>query len=75
MSKKLIIDRQLRYYLHPSEGPGVTITSVVFNCKNYDLWQQAVKTALRSKNKLGFIDGTLKRPELKDGDDPTERNA
>jgi len=34
-----------------------------------------IRTALRSKNELGFIDGTLKRPELKEGDDPTERNT
>jgi len=48
---------------------------VIFNGKNYDLWQQAIRTTLRSKNKLEFIDGTLKRLELKEGDDPTEYDA
>ena len=49
--------------------------TVVFNGKNYDLWQRAVRTALKAKNKLGFIEGTLKRPELKERDDPTKYNA
>ena len=70
MSKRIIIDNHSPYYLHPSEGPGVAITYVIFNGKNYDLWQRAVRTALRSKNKLGFIEGNLK-----EGDDPTEYNA
>ena len=63
--RKFIIEPQSPYYLHPSEGPGVAITSVVFNGKNYDLWRKAVRTALKSKNKLGFIDGTLSKPESK----------
>jgi len=46
-----------------------------FNWKNYDLWQQAVRNALKSKNKLGFIKGTLKKPTLKESDDPTEYYA
>jgi len=71
----MIVPHLPHYYLYPSEGPGVAITSIVFNGKNYDLWQQAIRTALRSKNKLGFIDGTLRRLELKEGDDPTEYNA
>jgi len=71
----MLIDSHSPYYLHPSKGPGMTITSVIFNGKNYDLWQQAIRTALGSKNKLGFIEGTLKRAELKEGVDPTEYNA
>jgi len=56
MSKKIVISNHSPYYLHPSEGRGVAITSVIFNGQNYDLWQRAVRTALRSKNKLGFIE-------------------
>jgi len=40
--KHFIIDLQSLYYLHSSEGPGALITVVVFNCKNYDLWEKAV---------------------------------
>jgi len=70
-----MIEPNSPYYLHLSEGPGVAITSIIFNGKNYDLWQQAVRTALRSKNKLGFIDGTIKNPELKESEDSAEQNA
>jgi len=35
----------------------------------------AVRTALKAKNKLGFIDETLERLKLKEGDDPSELNA
>jgi len=31
------------YYLHPSEGPGMLITAVVFDGKNYDLWKKGWK--------------------------------
>ena len=50
------------YFLHPSDGPGVMITAVIFDGRNYDLWEQAVMTALRAKNKIAFIDGSLMRP-------------
>ena len=53
MSKKIVIDNQLSYYLHPSEGSKVAMTSIVFNGKNYNLWKQATTIALKSKNKLG----------------------
>jgi len=61
--------------LHPSEGPGVLITAVIFNGKNYDLWERAVRTALKAKNKLMFIDGTLQKPKPKEGDDLSELQA
>ena len=75
MSKKIMIDIQSSYYLHLSEGPGIVITSIIFNWKNYELWQQAVRTTLESKKKWGFIDGTLKKGDLKEGDDQTKLNA
>jgi len=63
-----VIEPYSPYYLHPSEGPGALITAVVFDGKNYDLWEKAVWTALKAKNKLGFIDGSLTKPELKEGE-------
>ena len=35
------------------------ITSIKFSGKNYDLWEKEVRTTLRAKNKLGFIDGSI----------------
>ena len=69
-NKKFVINNQSPYFSHPSEGPGVIITIVIFN-ENYQLWQRAVRTALRSKNKLGFIDGIITKPQ----DDPNKLNA
>ena len=43
--------------------------AVIFYEKNYNLWERAVRTILKAKNKLGFIDGTLKKSILKDGKD------
>jgi len=40
--KKFVTDNQSPYYLHPSEGPEVVITSVIFNGKNFDLWKRGV---------------------------------
>ena len=50
------------YYLHPSEGPGASITSVLFNGNNFELWRKAVRTALNAKNKLKFVDGRISKP-------------
>ena len=70
-NKKFVIENQLSYFSHPYEGSGAAITTTIFNGKNYDLWQKAVRTALRSKNKLGFIDGIITKPE----NDPSELNC
>lgn len=51
------------YYLHPSDGPGNMITTVQLRGENYEEWAKHVQNALRTKRKLGFIDGTLVKPE------------
>ena len=38
------------------------MTIVLFDGKNYDLQERAVRKALKVNNKLGFIEGTLTRP-------------
>ena len=63
--KVFLIEPHSPYYLHPAEGPGALITAVVFDGKNYDLWAKAVRTALKSKNKLGFIDGSITKSKPK----------
>jgi len=60
--KEFIMDNKSQYFLHPSDSPGAVITSIKFNGKNYDLWEKAVRTALRAKNKLGFIDESITKP-------------
>jgi len=59
MTIKFVLDNISFYYVHPSEGSVISITAVVFNGENYDLWEKEVTIALRSKNKRGFINGTF----------------
>ncbi|KAG7588955.1 Zinc finger CCHC-type superfamily [Arabidopsis suecica] len=53
-------------YLHPSDGPGNVITTVQLKGENYEDWAKHVRNALRTKRKLGFIDGTLEKPTKDD---------
>ena len=63
------------YYLHPSNGPSALITAIVFDGLNYNLWEKAIHTALKAKNKLGFIDWTLERAEPNGNEDFLEFHA
>lgn len=49
-------------FLHPSDNPGAILVADLLNGENYISWSQSMRTALLAKNKLGFIDGSLKRP-------------
>ncbi|KAI4303863.1 hypothetical protein MLD38_039450 [Melastoma candidum] len=51
------------YALVPSDGPGTQLTSCLLDDENYLSWSRAMLTAIRSKNKLGFINGDIKQPE------------
>ena len=64
-TKEFVIDTQSPYYLHPSE----------FDGENYELWEKAVQTALTTKNKVVFIDGTISKPKMTTGAYSAEANA
>jgi len=51
------------------------ITVMISDGKNYELWERAMTTALKAKNKLGFITGSLKRPETTNDEDFGESHA
>ncbi|XP_071741214.1 uncharacterized protein [Rutidosis leptorrhynchoides] len=54
-------------YLHPSDTSGASlITQKLKGTENYNVWSCAMKLALQTKNKLGFIDGTCVRYEYED---------
>jgi len=61
-----VITSQSPYFVHPSDSPGAIITAIKFDGKNYDLWEMTIRTSLKSKNKLSFIDGSITKPDLKD---------
>nr|XP_043633025.1 uncharacterized protein LOC122604192 [Erigeron canadensis] len=46
-----------------SNHPGMAFTITAFNGSNFHGWSRTVKMALGAKLKLGFIDGTCKKPE------------
>ena len=51
------------YYLHPSAELGNVLVNTPLTRGNYHLWARAMKVALKSKNKLKFVDGTIKKPD------------
>ncbi|KAM7527350.1 hypothetical protein LguiB_030760 [Lonicera macranthoides] len=50
------------YFLHHSDNPGLVLVSKTLNGDNYSGWKRAMTLALNSKNKLGFIDGSITVP-------------
>ncbi|XP_043705535.1 uncharacterized protein LOC122655404 [Telopea speciosissima] len=50
------------YSLHHSDNPTAVLVSPPLNGDNYNTWVRAMKMALRAKNKLGFVDGTISAP-------------
>ncbi|KAI3523164.1 hypothetical protein L1887_01221 [Cichorium endivia] len=51
------------YYLHPSDYPRQMQVNETLNDSNYLDWVQEMENFLFAKNKIGFVDGTLQKPE------------
>lgn len=62
MAKNDPIRQFFTFFLHPSDNLGAMLTSCILNKSNYDLWEKAMRDALRAKNKLDFVDGSLAKP-------------
>lgn len=56
------------YDITTLDNPGLLITQVQLKGENYDEWARSLRTALRTRKKLGFIDGMIKKP----ADDSTD---
>lgn len=54
------------YFLHHSDHPGITLVSKVLDGDNYGTWSRAMSISLSAKNKIGFIDGSIKPPSPSD---------
>ncbi|XP_062026475.1 uncharacterized protein LOC133742813 [Rosa rugosa] len=50
------------FFTHHSDHPGLVLVSKPLNGDNYAGWKRAMTLALNSKNKLGFVNGTIKAP-------------
>ena len=54
------------YYLHAFDHTGQVQTPFLLNGSNYERWSKLMTNSLKTKRKLGFIIGTIKRPKEED---------
>ncbi|KAF5480663.1 hypothetical protein F2P56_001396 [Juglans regia] len=47
------------YRLETSDNPGTLLITEHLTTENYSTWSKSIQRALRVKNKLGFLDGTI----------------
>ena len=50
------------YFTHHSNHLGLILISKSLNGDIYSAWKRAMVLALNSKNKLGFVNGSIKAP-------------
>ena len=48
-------------FLQPSDNPGLQLITLKLNAHNFQCWSKSIKIALRTKGKLGFLDGSCVR--------------
>ncbi|XP_075080470.1 uncharacterized protein LOC142165975 [Nicotiana tabacum] len=58
------IDPSDPLYLHPSDNPSTMLVSIPFDEIGYIFWRCSVLRRLSIKNKLGFVSGECKQPNL-----------
>lgn len=51
------------YDLTDADNLGAVISHSLLKGTNYDEWACAIKTALCSRKKFGFLDGTIPKPD------------
>lgn len=56
------------YYLSSSDHPHHVLTPVLLNGDNYEKWAKLARNNLIVKHKLGFIDGSLPKPNDESAD-------
>ncbi|CAL1383921.1 unnamed protein product [Linum trigynum] len=50
------------YYLNPNENMSQSIVVEPFDGTNYVMWSRSIQVVLKTKNKVGFIDGSIPIP-------------
>lgn len=51
------------YAIHHSDSPSTILVTPLLTGDNYGTWNRAITMALRAKNKVGFVNGSLPKPE------------
>nr|XP_023890238.1 ent-kaurene oxidase, chloroplastic-like [Quercus suber] len=54
------------YFLTSSDNPGVSLVVERLTEENYNTWSRAVLISLDAKTKIGFVDGSIPRPQSPD---------
>lgn len=57
------VDPASALYMHPSENTGSSLTPTVFYGTGYTSWRRGILRGLSVKNKSGFINGKVIRPD------------
>lgn len=60
---EISIDSSHELYLHHSDHPNCSLASKALDGDNYGHWKRAVEVSLVANNKLGFVNGTTKKPD------------
>ncbi|KAF5465199.1 hypothetical protein F2P56_015226 [Juglans regia] len=50
------------FFLHPGDSLGIVLVTQSLNGDNYHLWSRSMHMALSTKNKLGFVHGSVLKP-------------
>ncbi|KAK3003894.1 hypothetical protein RJ639_020228 [Escallonia herrerae] len=64
--QNIAIDTKSPFYLHPFDHPCLIFVTQPLseNGENYFTWRRNMLTALQSKNKAGFVDGLIAKPDV-----------
>lgn len=65
-TKETSVDASDPIILHHSDHPGMILVSKQLEGYNYGQWSRAMLISLSAKNKIGFVNGSIKVPESKD---------
>ena len=50
------------YYLNNGDNPGISLVTEKLIGENFHTWQRSMTRALSTKNKLGFVNGSISQP-------------
>jgi len=65
------LDPSSPYHIHPSENPSSVSISPALDGNNYHSWSRSFRMALISKNKIGFLTGTIPPPDVHNSSYPS----
>ena len=54
------------YFLTSSDNPGVSLVVEHLTEENYNTWSRAILISLDAKTKIGFVDGSIPKPQSPD---------